>query len=173
MTCIAVVRQDDKIFMAGERAASTDDVIMTLTSPKVWKTGEYLFGYCGAMDGDRMRYNFKPPAPKGDLDKFMYTDFLMSLKVFYENWWVDTGKDSDFALIIAVKGKIYEHDAVDMSLNQYTQDYIAMGSGASYAYGSLFTTEHLKDPKKRVEKAVEAAVKFSPSCRGQVDIVSL
>lgn len=173
MTCIVVARQEDRMYMAGDRGASEDNIILSLTSPKVWKTGEYLFGYCGSMDGDRMKYNFKPPAPKGDLEKFMYTDFLISLRCFYENWWVDATKDSDFGLIIAVRGKIFEHNAADMSLNQYMQDYIAMGSGAEYAYGYMHATEKLKDTRKRVMGAVGSAIKFSTSCQGPVDIVSV
>lgn len=173
MTCIAVIRTEDKIYMAGDRGASDEDSILTLSSPKVWKSGEYLFGYCGTMDGDRMKYNFKPPTPKADIDKFMYTDFLIALRSFYENWWVDISKDSDFGLIIAVRGRIFEHNAVDMSLNQYTQDYLAMGSGSSYAYGHLYATEKSKDARKRAIGAVSAAIKFSPTCQGPVDIVSV
>jgi 20S proteasome alpha/beta subunit len=173
MTCIVAARQADKIYMAGDRGASESNLIMSLTSPKVWKYGEYIFGYCGSMDGDRMKYNFKPPTPKGDdLDKFMYTDFLIALRVFYENWWVDVSNDSDFGLLIGIRGKIYEHNAVDMSLNQYMHDYVAMGSGSEYAYGSMYSTENLKDTRKRVLKAVSAAIKFSTSCQGPVDIVS-
>ncbi len=60
MTCIAVVRDPatNKIYMAGDRGASDDGTILSLTSPKVWKLGPYLIGYAGAMDGERIRYNF-------------------------------------------------------------------------------------------------------------------
>ena len=37
MTCIAVVRQDKNIYMAGDRGASTEDSILVLTAPKVFK----------------------------------------------------------------------------------------------------------------------------------------
>ena len=48
-----------------------------------------------------------------------------------------------------------------------------MGSGAEYAYGYLNATEKSKDPRKRVMGAVNAAIKFSPSCMGPVDVVSI
>jgi ATP-dependent protease HslVU (ClpYQ) peptidase subunit len=174
MTCIAVVRQDDKIFMAGDRGASDDDTILTLSTPKVWKLGPYLMGYAGTLDGERIRYNFNPYVPDiKDTDKFMQTKFIKQLRQFYNDWWVDTSKDADLGLIICVRGQIYEHNAVDMSLSKYTGDYLAMGSGAGYAYGYLNATEKISDGKKRVVGAVNAAIKFSPSCRGPVDIVSL
>ena len=119
--------------MAGDRGASDDDNILALSAPKVWKIGEYLLGYAGTMHGERIRHNFKPPAPENNLDKFMYSKFIKYLRTFYENWWVDTSKDSDFGMIICVRGRIFEHNAIDMSLTEYQQPFLAMGSGAQYA----------------------------------------
>ena len=161
MTVLAVVRHEGKIFMAGDRGASDDNTILSLTAPKVWKLGPYLLGYAGALDGERIRYNFNPYIPDiKDTDKF-------------NDWWVDTSKEGDLGLIICIKGQIYEHNAIDMSLSKYNLDYLAMGSGAEYAYGYLNATENSKDPRKRVVGAVNSAIKFSPSCMGPVDVVSI
>lgn len=176
MTCIAVVRDElnNKIYMAGDRGASDDGTILSLTAPKVWKLGPYLIGYAGSMDGERLRYNFNPYVPDiKDIDKFMQTKFIKQLKQFYTDWWVDTGKDADFGLIVAVRGQIYEHSAADMSLSKYTLPYLSMGSGSEYALGYLNATEKAKDQRKRVVGAVNAAIKFSPSCMGPVDVVSI
>lgn len=174
MTCIAVVRQDDKIYMAGDRGASDDGTILALDGPKVWKSGPYIIGYAGSMDGERIRYNFKPTAPNiKDTDKFMQTKFIKELRDFYNEFWVDTSKDGDLGLIICVRGEIYEHSSADMSLSKYTIPYLAMGSGAEYAYGALHATEKDVNPKDRAITAVNAAIKFSPSCMGPVDVVSI
>lgn len=175
MTCIAVVRQDDKIYMAGDRGVSDDDTIGVCSSPKVWKKEGYLFGYAGSMDGDRLRHLFVPPTPEPrvDIDKFMYGKFLKALRKFYEEWWVDVSTSSDFGMIICIKGKIYEHNASDMSLTQYDSDYLAMGSGGHLALGSLHSTKNQKDPRKRVNGAVQAAIAHSNSCRGPIDVVSI
>lgn len=176
MTCIAVVRQDDKVYMAGDRAASDDDTIMSLSTPKIWTAGPYVFGYAGTMDGERIRQNFSPPIPESkdfkSIDKFMHTKFLKQLRQFYNDWWIDTSKDCDFGMIIAVKGKIYEHNASDMSMTSYNEDYLAIGSGAQYAYGYLYATSKQKDCRKRVIGAVNSAIKFSPTCMGPVDFIS-
>ena len=47
MTWIAVVKHEDKIYMAGDRGASADGTILALDAPKVWKIGQYLIGYAG------------------------------------------------------------------------------------------------------------------------------
>jgi ATP-dependent protease HslVU (ClpYQ) peptidase subunit len=174
MTCIAVVRHENKIYMAGDRGASDDDIILNLTTPKIWKIGPYLIGYAGSLDGERMRYNFNPYVPDiKNLDKFMQTKFIKQLRAFYTDFWVDTTKDADLGLIICIKGQIYEHNAMDMSLSKYSLNYLAMGSGSQYAYGYLAATEKSKDPRKRVVGAINAAIKFSPSCEGIVDVISV
>jgi ATP-dependent protease HslVU (ClpYQ) peptidase subunit len=103
----------------------------------------------------------------------MQTKFIKELREFYNDFWVDTSKEGDLGLIIAVRGQIYEHSSVDMSLSKYTIDYLAMGSGAEYAYGSLYATDKQKNPRNRVVSAVNAAIKFNPSCMGPVDVVSI
>jgi len=175
MTIIAVVRQDETVHMAGDRGASTEDSILVLKAPKVFKIGPYLFGYAGTMDGERIRHNFKPPVPKpnANLDKFMYTEFLVALRNFYETWWVDISKESDFGMLIAIKGRVFEHNVVDMSLTEYQEDYLAMGSGSDFALGSLWTTQNQKNGKRRAQLAVEAAIKYSTSCIGPVDVLSI
>ena len=177
MTCIAVVRDvtTNKIYMAGDRGVSDDNTINVCSSPKVWKKEGYLFGYAGSMDGDRIKHLFVPPTPEPrvNIDKFMYIKFLKALRKFYEEWWVDISPSSDFGLIICVKGKIYEHNAADMSLTQYDQDYLAMGSGGDLALGSLYSTKSYKDGRKRANLAVQAAINHSTSCKGPIDIVSI
>jgi ATP-dependent protease HslVU (ClpYQ) peptidase subunit len=76
-------------------------------------------------------------------------------------------------MIICVRGKIYEHNAADMSLTQYEQDYLAMGSGGDLALGSLYSTQKQKDARKRAVLAVNAAINHSTSCKGPIDILSI
>jgi ATP-dependent protease HslVU (ClpYQ) peptidase subunit len=177
MTCIAVVRDkvNNKLWMAGDRGVSDDNVINVSSSPKIWKKEGYLFGYAGSMDGDRIKHLFVPPQfeGRGSIDKFMYSKFLKALRNFYEGWWVDTSTSSDFGMIICIRGKIYEHNAGDMSLTQYEQDYLAMGSGSDLALGSLYSTQKQKDARKRAVLAVNAAINHSMSCKGPIDILSI
>ena len=102
----------------------------------------------------------------------MYTKFIKSLRKFYEEWWVDTTKDADFGMIICIRGRIFEHNAIDMSLTEYQQPFLCMGSGSAYAYGSLYSTQKQKNPRNRVRQAVASAIEYSPSCKGPIDTVS-
>ena len=65
MTCIVGLIDNGVAYIGGERGASTDATIMSIAEPKVWKHGEYLFGYYGTFMGERLKYNFYPYILKG------------------------------------------------------------------------------------------------------------
>jgi len=174
MTCVVALKYDGKVYMASERAASDSSLILPIESPKIHKFGSYLIGYSGSMAGQRLEYNFKPESPTGrNLDEYMKGSFLKQIRAFYEEWWIDTSSDADLDLIIGIKGQIYEHNAVDMSMNNFVSDYVSSGSGSEYAMGHLKATENRKDAKARVIGAVNAAVTFSPGCMAPIDFLVL
>ena len=55
----------------------------------------------------------------------------------------------------------------------FRSDFLSVGSGSEYAYGSLYTTQAWSDGKKRVRTAIEVATKYSPSCMQPIDVVSI
>lgn len=175
MTCIVGLKANNRVYLAGERGASTDDTIMHLSKPKIRAIGPYVIGFAGTMEGQRLQYAFDPPRPhpEEDLDAFMHTTFLRYLKDFYEEWWVETSKDSELSLLIAIQDKLYEHNSSDMSLVDLSSPFLSIGSGSSFAMGYLFGTVASKTaPEKIVEGAVKAAIKFSPTCSGMIDILN-
>jgi 20S proteasome alpha/beta subunit len=175
MTCIVGLKASGKVYLAGERGASDADSIMHLTKPKIHKIGPYVLGFAGTLEGQRVAYSFDPPRPHEDedLDIFMHTTFLKYLKDFYEEWWVDTSKDSELSLLIGIKDRLYEHNSSDMSLSEFSSPFVAIGSGSPFAMGHLSATAMAKgSAESRVEAAVKAAIKFSPTCSGTVDILS-
>lgn len=176
MTVIAAVVNENGAYIAGDRGASDSNVIFPLAHPKVWQSGSYLFGYYGSMDGEKVMYNFHPPALKTkNIDKFMLTEFTQALKAFYDEHFVfaTQDKDLDFGMIVVADKYIYEHDAGTMSMTRFQTDHLSVGSGSEYALGSLHTTEPWSDGKRRVRVAIEAAVRYSPSCMGPIDVVSI
>jgi 20S proteasome alpha/beta subunit len=102
----------------------------------------------------------------------MHTKFIKELREFYNEFWIDTSKEGELSLIIGIRGEIYEHSSGDMSLSKYSLPYMSIGSGSEYAYGVLYATDKQKNARNRVMQAVNAAIKFNPSCMGPVDIIS-
>jgi ATP-dependent protease HslVU (ClpYQ) peptidase subunit len=174
MTCIVGLKTNSKVYIAGERGASNEDSIMHLTKPKIHKFGPYIVGFAGTMEGQRLQYAFDPPRPHedDDLDTFMHTSFIRYLKDFYDEWWVDTSKDGELSMLIGIRDRLYEHNASDMSLNEYSIGYASVGSGSPFALGFLHASQSFESPEKVVEGAVKAAIKFSPTCSGAIDILA-
>jgi 20S proteasome alpha/beta subunit len=175
MTCIVGFKTKSSVIIAGDRGASNEDMILNLSKPKVYQNGAYVFGYAGSMEAQKMRYTFNPPKPHedDDIDTFMHTTFLKYLRDYYDEWGIDTSKDGEVVMLIAIKDKLYEHNASDMSLNEFSSRYVSIGTGAPYAMGYLYgASAGGLPPEKMVENAVKAAIKFSPSCSGMIDILS-
>jgi ATP-dependent protease HslVU (ClpYQ) peptidase subunit len=171
MTVIAAIVQDGEVYIAGDRGASEGDIILALDKPKVWRNGEYVFGYFGSLHGEVVKINFIPPRPTGNIDKFMQTTFRKALREFYNEWDIPVSDSNDFGLLIGVQGKIYEHNIGDMSITSYELPYLSLGSGSSYAIGSLYATQNYKDPKRRLKIAMECAVESSTTCREPIDYI--
>lgn len=174
MTCIVGLKSNSRVYLAGERGASNDDSIMHLTKPKIHRFGPYVIGFAGTMEGQRLQYAFNPPRPHEDedLDVFMHTEFIKYLRDFYEEWWVDTSRDAELSMLIGIKDRLYEHNSADMSLNEYSIGYSSVGSGAHFALGFLYGSQSFDNPEKVVEGAIKAAIKFSPTCSGTIDILT-
>ena len=174
MTCIVALKYDGKVFMAGDRGASDTSIILPMETPKIHKSGPFLIGFSGSMSGQRLEYNFKPSVPNTkNIDEYMHTTFLKELRAFYEEWWIDMSSDGDLELLIGIKGEIFEHCSVDMSMNKSASEYIASGSGSEYAYGYFKATENRKDARARVIGAVTAATTFSTTCMLPVDFLAV
>lgn len=173
MTCIAaIIDSNGKAYIAGDRGASEGDVILPLEHPKVWRSGDYLLGYYGTMHGEIVQNYFTPPKLSGNPDKFMKTQFRKALKDFYTEWSISQSDNEEFGMLICVAGRIYEHNLADLSMTSYKDlDFMASGSGGSYAMGSLYSTKNYRDPKKRLKIAVECATVYSTSCLAPVDVI--
>ena len=172
MTCIAAIIKDGKAYMAGDRAVVDESQQMKSDIPKIWKSGDYLFGYCGTLEGQIIQNNFVPPKPEGNIDKFMRGKFLEEIKKFYDKWGMPADKDSDLTLLICVKGRMYEHESINLTMISYDTNFAAIGSGSAYAMGSLHATQNYKDPKRRLTSALDAAILYSPHCLYPIDFLS-
>ena len=175
MTCVVAVRGSDKtVVLAADRGASTENTILEMATPKIFQYNRYLMGFAGSMSGDRLKYSFYPsdPDPQISLDEHMNTVFLLELKEAYDETFITYGTpDADLSILIVIDNAIYEHHSGDMSMIRLADDYVALGTGAEYAYGAFWATEQIRSTQTRAELAVGAAIKFSPTCAGKVDVL--
>ena len=173
MTCIVAITDGKTVYMGGDRGHSDSHTIVSSTRPKIFDVGSYLIGYAGNSGiGQAVVYNFEfPPLGKThNIDRHMLQVFIPKLRAFVTDNNIKLPDDSDdnASFIVGVKGRVYEIDLSDFQCIEYNE--ICIGSGGSYAYGSLYSNRD-KDPIYRINEALEAAILYSPTCQGPKDIL--
>jgi hypothetical protein len=188
MTCIVALSVGNKVYLGGDAAASDDKsgLVLQVTDPKVFKVGQFGIGFVDSFRmGQILQYNWTPPIYKPNagfknLDKFMRTKFVESIKEAYqENGYGKFGQNTDDGdeggiIIIAVQntGRIFSMD-VDYHISELSTNYYAEGSGQQVALGSLASTSSIKTPRKRVRMALEASAKFIMSVKPPFTIIEV
>lgn len=189
MTCIVALIHENKVLLGGDAAASDEKsgLIFQRTDPKVFKVGQYGIGFVDSFRmGQILQYNWTPPIYKPtagfrNLDKFIRTKFVESIKqAFQEHGYGRFGSnaqddgDEGGVFIIAVQGsgRIFTMDS-DYHIAEVDVQYMAEGAGQELALGSLFSTSSIKTPRKRVRMALDAAAKFNMSVRGPFTIIEI
>jgi hypothetical protein len=188
MTCIVALIHENKVYLGSDAAASDDKsgLIVQRTDPKVFKVGQFGIGFTDSFRmGQILQYNWTPPkytptAGNKNLDKFMRTKFVDSVKeVFKEHGYGSFGsgtEDGDeggiFLVAVAGTGRIFTMD-LDYHIGEADVAYMAEGSGQQVALGSLYSTTQVKTPRRRVRTALEASAKFIMSVRGPFTIIEV
>jgi 20S proteasome alpha/beta subunit len=174
MTCIVAIAQNGTVYMGSDHAASDDKSgwILSRKEPKVFKVGQYGIAFTDSFRmGQILQYSWVPPkyAPtktNSGLDKFMRTKFIDSVKQsFKDNGYGTIGgseEDTGGIFIVGVEGRIFTIDE-DFHVGENVVNYMAEGSGGTFALGALHATKNQKNPKMRLKAALEAASEFSMS----------
>ena len=171
MTILAGLTHDGKVYMAADRAMSDSNFISPLAKPKIRKVGYFIIGYSGSLGtGQLTTYATYPTVNLNNLEEYMRMSFCGALQKAADEYKIDiNGEDNGADLLVGVGGRLFEISTVDWSVGEYSM--IATGSGYPFAMGSLHATRHTDDPLWRIREAVGAAIKYSPSCVGPIDVL--
>jgi len=176
MTCIVAIAQGGIVYMASDHSASDEKSgwIMARKDPKVFKIGQYGIAFTDSFRmGQILQYNFKPPAytptkTNSGLDKFIRTKFVDAAKsAFRDNGFGSFAVNEESTggiFLVGVCGRIFTVDE-DFHVGENIVNYMAEGSGGSFALGALHATKNQKNPKMRLKLALEAATEFSMSVK--------
>jgi ATP-dependent protease HslVU (ClpYQ) peptidase subunit len=168
MTCIVGIMHDDKVYLGGDSAASTMDGFTTkIRIPKVYQIDEYLIGYAGSFRmGKFIQYNIEFPKPptwaRGSekLDEFINGYLVPHIRKCVKESDLDQNEKEDFEFIIGLRGHIFELDE-NWAAYESAEPYVAIGSGAQIALGSLYSTSNWSNPGKRIRVALEASERYN------------
>ena len=172
MTCIVGIAYDNNVYIGGERGASDDHVILPMSAPKVHQRGDWVYGYAGTIGIGQLLDITPLPVIGKDDDVFfiLRTTVVEELKDIIDKY-SEPQSERDTSWLIGARGRLFEVNHTDWSAVEV--HHTAIGSGGSYALGSLYTTQDLESvPLYRIDMALNAAIEYSPTCLAPKDIVS-
>lgn len=177
MTCIIGYIDKEGVYIGGDSAAvSEDDLSYNIRNDeKVFAKGDFIFGYSTSFRmGQLLHYKLKIPAhPKGmDNHQYMVTLFVDAVKrCFEDNDYTEMMTDEGGSFIVGYKGKLYVILS-DYQVAQPKENFAALGCGEGFAMGAMFASTE-KDPIKKMEIALNAAVAFSMGVKPPFSFVKI
>ncbi len=177
MTAIAGLAHRGSVFIGGDSAGVADMSLTVRGDTKVFRKGRYLFGFTSSFRmGQLIRYSLELPKPKGDLDRFMATQFIDSLRACLRSGgWArkENEREEGGTFLVGVRGQlfaVYE----DYQVGRAADGFAAVGCGDQIALGALYATRSTGlGPRKRIKLALAAAERFSAGVRGPFACLSL
>ena len=160
MSCVIGLLHDGKLYMGADGVSTNSSGDhRPVHCEKIFWNGDYLIGFTGSIrTGQLLKPNyFTPPNDIMELPDAMFEHFDRKSVICIDE---ENCKIQQSNFLIGWKGRLYDV-LIDFQLNETYGDYNAIGSGAPYALGSLFTSRKVKSPEKRVLNALKSAAEFS------------
>ncbi len=163
MSTVIGIVDNGKVWMGADSFATTmDGQRRRIICRKIFVNGPYLIGFIGSVrTGQVLKPEyFTPPADVMDFPDAMFDQYKNKgcLAINAENQ--IPIQEGNF-LIATPDGKLFEI-LLDFQMNEI-EDYTSIGSGSSFALGSLYTTRNLINHKKRILVALGAASLYDMS----------
>ena len=172
MTCVVGIEGKGKVYIGSDSLSSSDYDIRHLKEHKVFKNEDYLIGFCGNPRSGQIIGPKYLPHPEEPIEEFIYqiqkqlTDYNLVIND------PEIATTSLINFLIGHNGSLYQIDN-DFFIAKFKENYSAIGSGSSFALGSLYETSKLKlSPEKRIRKAIKCASYFCSSVGGKIVIKS-
>ena len=172
MTCIVGIVDNDTVYIGGDRGASDNESIVSLAQPKVFVNGDWLIGYSGNIGNGQLLQFITLPAVGEDDDPFklLRLDIVEELKSAIDSFGTEPDENNETDILVGCKGRLFEMTLGEWGVAEVTET--AIGSGGTFALGSLFSTKDTyTNPMIRMTYALNAAITYSPTCQGPMDIL--
>lgn len=165
MTCIVAIKDQGKVYFGADSHLSGKDYSYAMSSSKLFRNGPFIFGFSGSVRAGKVfQYDLQlPPVDLARLDRYMNSEFVIALMDCADRnrLLIDEEKESnDVAdLIVGIHGRLFEVQSHVQAV-EHPVDYMAGGSGAKVALGSLYSTRGLP-PRQRIKLALESSALYS------------
>jgi hypothetical protein len=157
MTCIVGIAEGGRVYLGGDSAGVAGYQITVRADAKVFSVGPYIMGFTTSFRmGQLLHHTFKPPKPKGNLDRFMVAEFIPAvMDCLDDGGWLNTenGRRDGGTFLVGLGGRLFViYD--DFQVGDSTDGYDAVGCGADIAFGSLHTSKGRSTPLRWCRRPV-------------------
>lgn len=172
MTCIVGIidKENNNVVIGGDSAATSDSCVTIRKDEKVFKKGDFIIGCTTSFRMIQiLRFSFTPPEITKDIYEYMCTDFIDSIRECFKKGGFSKKDNDDQELggtfLVAYKDRLFEIDD-DFQVGENLDAINAIGCGADFAYGALYSLSKQNIPTKdKVLNALEAAEYLSSGVR--------
>ena len=170
MSVVVGVEGDDCAYLAADSLVCAGNACELITEPKIWECEGFGIGVVGDWAHlQAIRYHLEVEAPGEDPEHWIVHLLIPALRKAAADAkvWVGVDKKSRaLTVIVAVAGRIFTIND-DWALSRSAFGYAAIGSGSSYALGSL-ACRGARDGQRRAALAVRAAARHCTEVREPV-----
>ncbi len=181
MTCIVGVEAEGKVVIGGDSWTSDDWSGAPLGSPKVFRSGEFAYGYAGSLRaGQVLEHIFVPPrlAPSPEsssIDRYMVASWATLLQNAMEGVSVESTDAADWQFLVGLRSRLYVVES-DYTVWRCARGYHAIGTGSELALGALHALRAGCSgftPRVLVQLAIASACEHANTVRGPITVVEV
>ena len=178
MTVIVGIPHNGVVHLGADSQVSLGWSKGSLTESKIWASGDCIFGFAGVWrEAQILKYRVdipKLPDPD-DLMRWLVVDLVDMIRKSRKDSGFDEklsdGPEQGPHLLIGVLGQLFQMDTSYSILEM--PGGAAIGSGSDHAEGSLHTSAGIwKNPRRRIEAALQAACTHNMGCQAPFTFLS-
>lgn len=178
MTAIVGLVHGGKVWIGSDSAGVGGLALNTRKDPKVFRNGEFIFGYTTSFRmGQLLEFDLSPPVQMDSepIMQFMVKRFVPAVRDCLKTGGfqsVEKGQEYGGTFLVGYRGELFEIES-DYQVSRVQTPFNACGCGRDIALGNLHATQRMRvRPDIRITMALEAAAEFSAGVRGPFTIIS-
>lgn len=164
MTCIIghVDKLNNKVYIAGDSAATYGATVTIRKDPKVFKNGDFVIGCTTSFRmAQLLQFSFIPPPIRDkEIFEYMCTDFINEIRnCFNKGGFMQKGSDGDEiggCFLVGYKDRLFEIDS-DYQVAENLDGIATAGCGYDVALGALYGNES-EDILYKINKTLDIVV---------------
>ncbi len=179
MTCIVGIEHEGHVFIGGDLQGTDVNIKVTHTQPKVFRVNGVLFGFTTSYRfGQILEHKVVPldvPTEASEVYSWLVQSLVPQIQAALEKH--DWGNGKCGKALIGVHDQLWNLQD-DFSVFRTTPGYDAIGAGAEYALGSIYTSLLNGGPKSEdgaraiLATALGCAATFGPTVGPTFEIIS-